>query len=161
MTAGCSNNGKYTGTSTGNQSALEAAEPRHGNYFHAQLQSVNAVRHTESAATAKAAAATATPRATATGTTPFCGPLVVGVAATPRHAGQSTWPTTNNQLSQPSRRADISKPSHHHLIKECQLNLLLHVARQVVAGVAGVAGPSWCCCGAPVKVLLRGVAADS
>lgn len=35
-------------------------------------------------------------------------------------------------------KLDISKPNHHHLIKECQLNLLGHVARQVVASVAAV-----------------------
>lgn len=79
---------------------------------------------------------TATARATATGTTPLCGLLVLlqrpGTLAT--QPGQQ--PRGNiQQPSQPARRADISKPSHHHLIKECQLNLLLHAARQVVAVV--------------------------
>lgn len=46
-------------------------------------------------------------------------------------------PGTLQRAAAPDK-LDISKPNHHHLIKECQLNLLGHVARQVVASVAAV-----------------------
>lgn len=55
------------------------------------------------------------------------------VAATPQHAAARC-----PRQASCAALLDISKPNHHHLIKECQLNLLGHVARQVVASVAVV-----------------------